>query len=225
MSMVPPSLIPPPSAQAQYDLAFQISPIILQGGIVASVQGGMQPISAITTPKGGEPFARYLPMPGSTLLAQSVGMYPFANQAVAGNATILQPLVLSMLMIAPVNQPGGYLAKLPIFSALQQALKNHNASGGTYIVATPACIYRSLLLTAMTDMSAEDSRQKQIQWQLDFIAPIITLQDAAAIQGTLYSKITGGGKIGVPSYSGQQNASPADLPGITAALATFGGTL
>jgi hypothetical protein len=228
-------------ARAHYDLAFQISPIILQGGIAASAQGQMLPITHYTggAPAANDPpFALYLPLPGSTLLSQSVGMYPFANQAIAANATIQQPLTLSMVMIAPVNRVGGYLSKFHTFSALQRSLAQHNASGGTYIVATPAFMYTDLLLTAMTDITPEiaaeeGNKQVQIQYQLDFIQPIVTLAGAAAAQNALMQKISNGSKItGPPSWSGNSASSPANTPGVTGALgnlaealATFGESL
>lgn len=237
MSQVPP--LTTVAYRSQYELAFQISPIILQGGIAASVQGGMLPIISLTggpTKDATEAFAIYLPLPGSTLISQSVGMYPFANQSIAANATVQQPLTLSLAMIAPVNQAGGYLTKLQAFSALQRSLEQHNAAGGTYIVATPAFVYKDLILTAMTDITPEvsdENKQVQIQYQLDFIQPIVTLQGAAAAQSALMQKITNGTKFnGAPTWSGQQASSPANLPGVTgalgnvaAALETFGGAL
>jgi hypothetical protein len=227
------------AARSQYDLAFQISPIILQGGIVSGVQGNLQPIINLPglSSNSGEPFARFLPMPGSTLVNQSVGMYPFANQAVAANATIQQPLTISLAMIIPVNQHGGYLTKLSTFSALQQTLVSHNAAGGLYIIATPAYIYNAMIMTAMTDItpeiSLEGDKQVQSQYQLDFIQPIVTQQQANAAQSSLIQKITNGSKFtGKPGWSGNQSSSPANLAGITGALgnvnnavSTFGGTL
>lgn len=210
--------------RAQYDLAFQVAPIILKGGIVSNVDGGLLPISRLTPSNNAQPFARYLPLPGSTLISQAVGMYPFANQSIAANATIQQPLTISIAMIAPVNQPGGYLTKMQAFSALQAALAKHNASGGTYIVATPAFVYMDVLLTAMTDITAEIEaedahKQVQIQYQLDFIQPIVTLAAAAAAQSALIQKITNGSQInGVPSWSGNSSSSPATSTGVVGAL-------
>lgn len=224
----------------QYELAFQVSPIILSGGIAANYQGQLLPITFLT---GGpaenldDAFAHYFPLPGSTLISQAVGMYPFANQQIAANATIQQPLTLSMLMIAPVNQDGGFLTKLSTFSSLQQSLAKHNASGGTYIVATPAYVYENLLLTSMVDaspeLSAEDNKQVQIMFQLDFIQPLLTAAAAASAQSALLQKITNGQQIvGTPSWSGNTASSPANLTNITGALgnvsnalATFGGGL
>jgi hypothetical protein len=217
------------ASMAQYDLAFQISPIILQGGIAAGVQGGLLPITSLT---GGAPanvnaaFARYIPVPGSTLISQSVPTFPLANQAVAANSTIQEPLTLSMLMIAPVYLPGGMLTKLQTFSALQQALARHNNSGGLYIVATPANVYTNLLMLLMTDATNEESEQKQIIYQIDFVQPIITLAGAAAVQSTLMQKITAGQVFTFPpSWSGNQAASPASLTNVTGALSAFGGAI
>jgi len=227
--------------RAQYDLAFQVSPIILQGGIVKGAQGALLPITFLTsaTPPASldDAFAHYLPMPGSTLISQSVATYPFANQAIAANATIQQPLTISLMMIAPINQPGGYLTKLSMFSNLQKQLALHNSSGGTYIVATPAFIYNYMLLTSVTDatpeVSAEDGKQVQIQYQFDFIQPVLTAEGAQAALNGLTQRLTNGNQIAQPiGWSGNPSSSPADQPGVagalanvTAAVSAFGGNL
>jgi len=221
------------SAIAQYDLAFQVSPIILVGGIASSAQGGALPIvflyGQLALLNGGttDPnafFARYVPLPGSTLINNQVGMYPFANQAVAANAIIVQPLTLSMLMIAPVNQPGGYLSKLSTFTSLQNSLANHIVAAGTFSIATPAFIYTNLLLTGMTDVTHSENQQQQIEWQLDFIQPLLTLQGAAAAQNNLMSKISSGASFtGAPAWSGnQQSQLPSITGGLPGALGDFG---
>jgi len=244
MSGLPPTL--PPGSQAQsyrsaYNLAFQISPLVLQGGIVGSSQGSLAPITDYT---GGsldsldDAFAHYLPLPGSTLISQTIGMYPFANQSVAANATIQQPLTISLLMIAPVNQPDGYQSKLSIFSNLARQLALHNSIGGTYIVCTPAYIYNYLLMTAMTDVtpeiSADGNKQSQTSFQLDFIQPILTAQGAQQALNAQMQKQTNGNQQqpNAISWSGNQASSPAANPGITgmlanveAAVSVFGGTL
>jgi len=214
---------------AQYNLAFQVSPIILQDGIA---KGGLIPIIQLYGQVGNlapsasvnDFFAQYLPLPGSTLISNTVGMYPFANQTIAANAVIQQPLTLSMKMIAPVNQQGGYLTKLATFTALQGSLQLHNASGGTYVVATPAFVYTNLIMTGMESLPSDDAQQ-QIEWQLDFIAPLLTLAAAAAAQNNLMAAVTGGGQIvGTPAWTpNQQQALSPGLPAILAALAEFGG--
>jgi len=218
---------------AQYNLAYQVSPIIFTGGIAASAQGGILPIIALVgelslflSSNPGDSnnfFATYLPLPGSTLIANQVGKYPFANQFVAANAIVAQPLTLSMLMIAPVNQPGGYLTKLATFTALQASFAQHNASGGTYSVATPAFIYTSLIMTGMQDVTAGEGNQRQIEYQLDFEQPLLTLNAAAAAQSSLMSLVTGGGQVTNPTWSGSPYGASTVVPGLGAAVQLLGG--
>src|SRR5271154_3476897 len=96
---------------AIWKLGFELSPIMLTGGL-AGPMGGMLPIIAYTEAinfVGGllsgteniemdDFFAHFQPLPGSTLINLELGTYPFANQTVAANATIKQPLHLSLLM-------------------------------------------------------------------------------------------------------------------------------
>jgi hypothetical protein len=221
------------SAISRYDLAFQVSPIILVGGIASSAQGGSLPIVflygqlALLNNPTTDPnafFARYVPLPGSTLINNQVGMYPFANQQVAANAIIVQPLTLSMLMIAPVNQPGGYSQKQSMFTSLRQSLYNHSIGAGTYSVATPAFVYNNLILTGMTDVTHGETQQQQIQWQLDFIQPLLTLEGAAAAQSNLMSKVSSGAAFsGTPAWSGNlQSQNPPVTPGLSSGLGLSG---
>lgn len=193
---------------SQYDSAFQISPIYLVGGIAVQYPGGLMPITNLygqraSTDNLGGVFARYVPLPSSTLISNAVGSYPFANQQVAANAIIEQPLTVSMLMIAPVNTPGGYATKQSYFLSLQKALWLHNTSGGLFHVATPAYLYQNMIMTGMTDITHTDGGQMQIEWQLDFVQPLVTLAAATAAQNTLMSKITNGTKLTKTTYTGQ----------------------
>lgn len=117
------------AARDAWAFAFQCSPILLTRGIatgiVSGVQSGVLPIIALTDAAslatgiltGGlagninpdDFFASYYPMPGATLLAQQVATYPMANQAIAANAVIAQPLNVSMMMCCPVR-PGSLVA-------------------------------------------------------------------------------------------------------------------
>jgi hypothetical protein len=197
------------AATSLYDLSFQISPIILNGGIAANSLGGMMPIIGLTgqlaalgqslLSGSAEPFARFVPAPGSTLMANAVATYPFANQFVAGNAVIKQPKNVSLIMYAPVQDTGGYLTKLALFEALISSLEAHVAAGGTFHIATPAHIYTNTLLTSWTDITnGELGRQQMVQFQLDFVQPLVTLQAAQQAQNSLMSKLTGGQQI-IPS--------------------------
>lgn len=233
------------AAAVAYDLSFQISPIILNGGIAASVQGAMLPVinllpgllastilNVVGTGLGGlgneyDELPRFLPMPGSTLISNEIGMYPFANQTIAANALVQQPLAISLMLIAPVNTPGGYLQKLSMFSGLQNSLQLHNNSGGTYFIATPAFVYGPCLMLQLvdaTEVGGED-HQVQIRWRFDFSQPILTAAGAQNSENNLISAITAGTQLEPnPTLSSANIASPnPTLFGITSALSAFGG--
>lgn len=189
---------------AAFRLAFAVSPIILQGGVATGMPGGGLPIISITEAQnflagilsGGENigleefFAYYQPMPGGTIIDQDIGHYPFANQAIAANAVIAQPLKISMLMICPVKPPGTYSLKLATLMALQATLKQHNATGGTYTIVTPSAFYANCVMTGMTDVSNTSSKQVQNQWRLDFEQPLLTLEEAQQQQNAMMSRVT-----------------------------------
>ena len=195
--------------QIAYQLSFEISPIILTGGIAAAIPGGMLPIIVFTEAinfvdgllSGNENieldgfFANFEVMAGASLIDQEIAHYPFANQAVAANAVIAQPLAVSMRMVCPVKNAAGYPLKLATLMALQTALVQHNGSGGTYTIATPSYFYTNCLMTGMRDVSTDESNQAQFIWQLDFEQPLLTLQQAQQAQNSLLSKLTGGTQL------------------------------
>ena len=210
------------AARSAYDLAFQVSPIILTGGIASSMLGNAIPIVALVGQLAGfaqgalasgfnfeDFYARFLPIPGATVISNTVGTYPFANQSVAANAIIQQPLAISFQMIVPVKEAGGYLTKLPIFMNLQQTLQAHNIGGGTYTLATPSYIYPSCLMTNMSDITSGETKQQQIMWQLDFVQPLISLSAAANAVNGLMSKVANQ-QVTNGQWSGQ---SGVPLPG------------
>ncbi len=220
-----------------YDLAFQISPIILVGGVASSVPGNMIPLLTVM----GLGFAqgalssgnislsdfpwKFIPLPSGTLISNTVGEYPFANQAIAGNAVIEQPLTISLQMIAPVKDTGGYLTKLATFTALQGILKKHSAAGGQYHVATPAFLYLNCLLLGLTDITSGD-KQAQIEWQWDFRKPLISISSALNALNSKLSKITSGQQDTSSSWTSPLNApSPGSVPGLSSAVpVALGGT-
>ena len=194
------------AAASAYDLAFQISPIILHGGLVANTLGGMMPIIGLTSQLvsfgssllsgSGEPFARFVPAPGSTLINNASATYPFASQFVAANAIIKQPKTVSLIMYAPVKDTGGYLSKLATMEALRSSIEAHIAAGGTFHVATPAHIYLDCLLNTITDVtSGEMGKQQMVQFEWSFFQPLVSQQSAQAALGGLMSKLTGGQQI------------------------------
>ena len=191
-----------------YRLAFEISPIILQGGVgvAVGVPGGFIPIVALTESlnfatgllSGGGPldldnfFAHFRPLAGASMLRNRIGKYTFANQTVAANAIIADPLNVSLVMVCPAKGPGGYAVKLATMTALQATLQKHASLGGTYIVATPSLFYTDVILLGVTDVSGGDGKQPQEAWRFDFEKPLVTLQQATQVQNNLMSRLTNG---------------------------------
>lgn len=206
------------SGSAAWKLTYQLSPIILLGGIAQGTPDGAMPILSLL--QGPTPvssfdqfFANFEPLQGGTLIDNAIGNYPLANQAVAANAIIAQPLAISMLMICPVQAPGGYATQTQVLTALKASLDQHNQSGGTYSVITPAYTYTPCVMTGMRDVSGTDSHQRQVRWQLDFLKPLLTLADAQAAQNNLMSKFTSGTAFsGAPSNSGPVSGNPPAPP-------------
>lgn len=202
--------------QAVFKLAYQLSPIILTNGIASSV-GGALPIITLTEAANfgrsllqgqldintDEYFANWQPMPGATLVDQEVAMYPFANQAVAANAVISNPLSISMLMTCPVRGLFGYTSKSITMQGLKLALDQHNSTGGTYTILTPSFIYFNCLMRSMRDVSSGDTKQTQVAWQFDFIKPLLTEEDPLGALSNLMGQMTNGTQInGQPATSG-----------------------
>lgn len=213
---------------AAFKLAFQLSPIMFVNGIATNIPGGMLPIIAITEAANfvsgllsgaanielDDFFAHFSPMPGSSLARFEIGTYPMANQAVAGNAIISQPLNLSMLMICPARDTLGYPLKLVTMMALQQAVQQHAALGGTYTIVTPSFFYTNGILTDLRDVSDGRSSQPQNAYQWDFVFPLLTVQQAQAAQNSLMSKLTSG------SQTDGSWSSAATSVGSTSSMAT-----
>lgn len=196
--------------RASYDLAFQISPIILTGGIATPTNGGALPVIALLGQLAGfaqgvlsnnDVYARFVPMPGATAINNSIGMYPFADQHVAGNAYINEPLNISLQMIAPVKDTAGYLTKLSLFTALRNSFFKHIEAGGTFTVLTPSMIYQNCLMMSMTDVSGSNTHQQQILWRIDFTQPLITKAQAKAAVNGLMDVFNNGKKLtGQPTW-------------------------
>lgn len=225
--------------QSAFSLAFQKSPIILCNGIATGIPGGMLPIIALTEAanfnlsilSGSNPlnldafFANFWPLPGSTLIDNDLGEYPFANQTVAANAIINKPLQLSMMMECPAKLAGGYISKTVTLTALKAALDLHINQGGTFSVMTPAFPYTNGLLRTLRDQSRQETKQPQNRYQWDFEFPLITQSQATTALGSLMSKVAGGlptsstawssisNSIGIPASGGG-----ATLPSPTSIL-------
>lgn len=221
------------AGRSLFQLGYQISPIILTGGVASQILGGMLPIVSILQSAdfisgilGGSVntdlnsyFAHFRPIPGSTLIENQYGTYPFANQNVAANAVITQPLRISLRMDCPANNTSGFAGKLAVMTALQQILSQHTNLGGTYTVATVAQIYTNLLLLSLKEISGGQSKQDMVSYQWDFWAPLITLEQAANAMNNQMNAISNGlptdGSLSGPgSTIGVQNslATPSVVP-------------
>lgn len=208
-----------------FRLAFEASPIVLQGGIASAVPGGYLPIIALTESinfatgllSGASEeltvdtmFAHFRPVAGATLVENRLGKYTFANQAVAANAIIRDPLHVSLLMVCPAKGPGGVAVKLATMVALQAALNLHANQGGTYIIATPSGFWPNAILLRLSDASSGDAKMPQEAWRFDFEQPLITLSQAAGAQNQLMSSITNG------TPTDGATSGPSVTPGVPA---------
>lgn len=190
-----------------YKLGFEISPIILTNGIAQAIPGGMLPIVTLTQGASlvsgllrgtidlvdmDKYFCHWKVQSGSTLLDYDLARYPFANQKVAANALLAQPLQIPMVMDAPVNESNGIFSKLATFAALQATLEAHANLGGTYIVATPAYIHKDCLLRKMQDITPGTDIVPQRQWLFHFEKPLISEDDAERATNSYLAGIDAG---------------------------------
>jgi hypothetical protein len=206
-------------------LSYQVCPIILTGGIAGQIPGGMLPMLSLfttgeTTSLGlpfdigdlDDAFGAFNVLPGGTLVSQTIGKYPFANQSVAANAVIREPLTLSVIMDTPMRGPNAWDVKQMIMTALKATLENHNDVGGTYTVATPAYMYDNLVMTSLTDNSRGNNSLPQNAWRFDFERPLVALAELQGAQNQLMQKISNGtptnGAISGPSPGLQSGQAP-----------------
>ncbi|ENA9695565.1 hypothetical protein ABG299_001056 [Salmonella enterica subsp. enterica] len=195
-----------------YELAFEVSPILLVDGIAAKIPGGVLPIAVMTEGLtiGKEllqgdispnPATRFIPQAGTTLVQQDVAELNFYNQTAAANAVVSKPNRILMQMLRPASTTaGGYGNKLMTFTALKMALDMHNQSGGSYVVLTPGFIYVGCLLKSIVDNSGFSGQNKQAQysWLLEFEQPLLAISQVDTKLGTLMSKFA----AGVPAANG-----------------------
>lgn len=189
-----------------YRVAYEISPIILVDGIAAGIPFKMLPIALITEvtnlARGAitsslptsldEMFAHYIVQSGGTMVDQAIGKYPFANQQIAANAVITNPLTVSIKMVCPPRQPGSMVTKLASLEVLKLALDKHTALGGSYHVFTPGQLYMNCLLTSLRDVTSDSAIHKQSEWLFEFEKPLVTIDDAVNNMNALMSRFTKG---------------------------------
>jgi len=181
--------------QIQFSYNNEITPIILQNGIASNYPDGVLPIATLFQQyyqDNQNYFALFKPLPNSTLEEWQVAEYPFASLVVAANAVIQQPLKVSMLMIAPAQNNGGYPLKTSVITAIKAQLDTHILQGGSFVVVTPAYTYNNCLLTSIRDVTEPSNKQVQSLYQWDFVQPLITQQAAQQVLGNLMNKIQNG---------------------------------
>jgi hypothetical protein len=187
---------------SSYQVSYEISPIVLVGGVAGT---GMLPLISILSSKNfdlgilsaantigtDDYFGHFRILPGHTLMDNEVATYPVANQTVAANAIITDPLRLSIEMLVPATDKVTVESKLSIMTSLKSTLDKHTAQGGWYNVATPSYIYQGCLLTSLVDgTDIEDGSQAQTRWVWSFIQPLLTASAAAAAQNQAMNKIS-----------------------------------
>lgn len=191
-------------SRSEFQLTYEISPIYLTGGVAAKSFGGITSLLSLVQYASGtsmdDLFAHFMPVPGSTLVENEFSQYPFANQQIAANAMIAQPLHISMHMICPVRPRMSWRTKNQIMVGLKMKLDEHNRSAGTYTVLTPSSFYTSCLLKSLRDVSGGGG-QVQHTWQFDFVRPLLTVEEAQGVQNNLMSKLTNGGQVTDPKWS------------------------
>lgn len=202
------------TGETTFKLAYEISPVILKDGIASLIPGGYLPLAALTetttfsleaafdfvftgtvATTNYQPFASYKPLPGSTLLDFDIATYPFANLQMAANAVVQNPLRISMLMMCPAQNNGGYILKQALLTALQTALQTHVLRGGSFIVITPAYTYNNCLLQSMIDVTSPSDEKVQEVFQLNFIQPLITQSAATSTLNNALGRIS----LGLPT--------------------------
>lgn len=208
-------------------LQYQVCPIILTAGVAENMPGGLIPMLAMFSNLGisgtvlgalqglnidqtdlDDAFGAFNVLPGGTLVSQAVAKYPFANQWVAANATIREPLTLSVIMDAPMRGPNAFQVKRTIMATLKGVLDYHNNAGGTYTVVTPAFMYQNMIMTAMTDNSRGNNSLPQNAWRFDFEKPLVALSDLQESLNLLNAKINNQVPV-TPNISGLQVGSDA----------------
>lgn len=201
-----------------YGAAFQVSPIILTGGLASNLIGAGNAALGTNIPSAigisvstlteafnvtlgfsqGTPtqaFFNYKPTQGSTLLKYQVAEYPFYTQRVAANAVIQQPNQISLVSFCPATKNTPLIPKLGIMMALKATIENHVQAGGSFTVMTPSYIYTDCLLTGIVDVSTEQTNQVQWAYQWDFVQPLLTFpQGNGAING-LITNLTNGATL------------------------------
>jgi hypothetical protein len=180
--------------QSAFQLAYELSPIFLVNPLIPIPVPIITLTELLDTPgfQAKEFFAHFKPLPNSTLEEYQVAQYPFANLTMAANAVLQQPLKISMLMVCPAQNEGGYILKQAQITALKLGIDTHIQSGGTFTVVTPAYTYTNCLLTSLRDITPPSEKQAQIMYQWDFVQPLVTTSAVSSVLNTVLNSIKNG---------------------------------
>ena len=204
---------------------YSVTPIYLVSGIAGqgelSLDTILNPLASGAGYKGASSqgiysyinFGVFSVLPGGMLIENEIAHYPLANQAVAANAVITNPLRISLDMVAPAYDEIPFSLKQTIFTALKSVLDQHTALGGYYTVYTPAYIYNNCLLESLVDGSDyEPGGQPQVRWIWNFEQPLLTVQQGQAAQSQAAARITNANyNAGNPPGSTQVSTSSDSL--------------
>jgi len=160
-------------------------------------------------------FFAHFKVESATMVNNRVGNYPFANQRVAANAIISDVQLITLSMTCPAQTEGGYFTKAITMTALKKSLDIHIEMGGTFMILTPCYPYTNCLLTNLYQGGGgNDSKQPQNDWVWEFQQPLLTLEEAKLLQGSLLSKISGKLPVSSPSWSGLKDMANNAVSGI-----------
>ena len=195
-------------AKIDFSLAFETSPILLEQGSAQYSVDATLPLVRLLETVLGVSFAIFKVLPGSTLEEWQVAEYPFVSLQMAANAVVQMPLKVSMLMICPAQNPGGYLLKQSLLTGLKMLLDSHISQGGTFTVQTPAYTYINCILTNVRDVSSASDKQVQYMYQLDFVQPLITSQASQQVLGKLMNNVNNGFPTVLSSWDNTASVTP-----------------
>jgi hypothetical protein len=227
--------MPPVNTAAQ--LSYQICPIVLTGGIAQQLPGAILPFLSLIWPSGSpldlgilpdmgdldDAFGAFNVLPGGTLVTQTIAKYPFANQYVAANAVIHEPLIISVIMDAPMRGQNAWEEKFTIMTNLKLQLDSHNNQGGMYTIVTPAFMYQNCVMVALTDNSRGNNSLPQNAWRFDFERPLVVLSEAAQMNQNMLNMSNGVVTTGRITGPQQVGSTTATLP--TVGSPTIAGAL
>ncbi|MDF7673947.1 hypothetical protein PT277_08015 [Acetobacteraceae bacterium ESL0709] len=212
-------------------LAYVISPVILQEGI-AKKMGGLAPILLFTEaidflngmlsgamrgnlniPSLDTLWCHWKQGPTSAaatnfLIQNEISPKPMENLTAAGNAFNSQFPAVSLQMMCPARGPGAMVTKMATIMVLQRVLVRHQELGGRYIVMTPSYIWTDMVLKRVSDITEKPEQHPSSVYRFDFRRPITELKDVKTVADNIKKKY--GGNKGALGIAGTGNGNIAE---------------